>query len=142
MTQKIRVISLGLICRDRRVLLSEGFDTTKQLAFCRCLGGGVEFGETSEAALRREFQEELRAELTNVRYLASIDNIFEYEGKPGHEIVQLFQADLVDEKLYALNTIPFYEGDLVRDARWIPIDDLKSHQLRLVPEGCLDYLPD
>jgi ADP-ribose pyrophosphatase YjhB (NUDIX family) len=141
MGQKIRVISLGLICHNGRTLLSEGFDSVKQLAFYRCLGGGVDFGETSQDALKREFQEELKAELTHIRYLASIENIFVLEGKPGHEIVQLFQTDLVDPRFYEMEAVPFYEGDRVGTARWIEIEKLRSRQLNLVPEACLAYLP-
>jgi ADP-ribose pyrophosphatase YjhB (NUDIX family) len=141
MAQKIRVISLGLICHNGRTLLAEGFDSVKQLAFYRCLGGGVDFGETSHDALKREFQEELRAELTNIHFLTSIENLFVYEGKPGHEIVQLFQADLVDPKFYEMEEMPFYEGDDVNLARWIEIEKLRSRQLNLVPEECLAYLP-
>jgi len=40
------------------------------------MGGGVDFGETSRDALQREFQEEIQAELTNIRHLGCLENLF------------------------------------------------------------------
>ena len=54
---EIRVIVLGLIQDGDRLFVSEGYDPVKQQTFYRALGGGVDFGETSHAALQREFHE-------------------------------------------------------------------------------------
>jgi 8-oxo-dGTP pyrophosphatase MutT (NUDIX family) len=40
-------------------LVAHGHDSVKSEDFYRPLGGGIEFGELSEAALRREIKEEL-----------------------------------------------------------------------------------
>ncbi|GET42642.1 NUDIX hydrolase [Microseira wollei NIES-4236] len=91
---KIRGLALGLIPWGDRLFLSEGYDPIKQQTFYRALGGGVDFGETSHAALVREFQAEIPAELTNIlRYLGCWENLFVYNGKPGHEIIQVYQCD-------------------------------------------------
>jgi 8-oxo-dGTP pyrophosphatase MutT (NUDIX family) len=73
---QIRTLALGLIRDGDRTFLSEGYDPVKQQIFYRALGGGVDFGETSYDALKREFQEELQAELTNIKYLGCIENLF------------------------------------------------------------------
>ncbi|MBC6435410.1 NUDIX domain-containing protein, partial [Nostoc sp. HG1] len=78
---EIRVITLGLIRDGERIFLSEGYDPVKQGTFYRALGGGVEFGETSRAGLEREFQEEIQAELTNIKYLGCIENLFTFNGR-------------------------------------------------------------
>ncbi len=138
---KIRVLALGIV-RDRknRTLLSEGYDPVKKDKFYRALGGGVEFGETSKEALRREFQEEIQAELTNIRYLACLENIFTFQGNPGHEVIQLYECDFVNPKFYEQETIKFNEGEREKTALWIDIKTFKSGSLRLVPEGFVDYL--
>ena len=138
---KIRVLALGLI-RDKnnRTFLSEGYDPVKKDKFYRALGGGVEFGETSLEALQREFQEELQAELTNIRYLACLENIFTFQGNPGHEIIQLYQCDFSDPKFYQQETVAFNEGKREKTALWMDIKTLKSGNVRLVPEGFVDYL--
>jgi 8-oxo-dGTP pyrophosphatase MutT (NUDIX family) len=137
---EIRVIALGLIRDDERIFISEGYDPVKQDTFYRALGGGVDFGETSLEALHREFQEEIQAELTNIRYLGCIENLFTFNGKPGHEIIQLYQCDFVDPKLYQIERTVFAEGDRQKAALWVEINRFKSGELRLVPEVFLDYL--
>lgn len=137
---EIRVLALGLIRDDERIFMSEGYDPVKQNTFYRALGGGVDFGETSLEALQREFQEEIQAELTNIRYLGCIENLFTFNGKPGHEIIQLYQCDFVDPKLYQIERTIFAEGDRQKAALWVEINRFKSGELRLVPEVFLDYL--
>ncbi|MBW4632579.1 MAG: NUDIX hydrolase [Iphinoe sp. HA4291-MV1] len=137
---EIRVIALGLIRDGHRIFVSEGYDPVKQQTFYRAMGGGVDFGETSLEALKREFQEEIQAELTNIRYLGCLENIFIYNGQPGHEIIQLFESDFVDSKFSQLEKLVFSEGERQKTALWVDINRFKSGELRLVPEQFLDYL--
>ncbi|KAB8332541.1 NUDIX hydrolase [Scytonema tolypothrichoides VB-61278] len=147
---EIRVIALGLI-RDVqyaklgegkgiRIFVSEGYDPVKQQTFYRAMGGGVEFGETSKDALKREFQEEIQAELTNIRYLGCLENIFTFNGQPGHEIIQLFESDFVDTKFYEIEKLVFSEGERQKTALWVDLNRFQLGELRLVPEQFLDYL--
>ncbi|TVQ59848.1 MAG: NUDIX domain-containing protein [Spirulina sp. DLM2.Bin59] len=145
---KIRVIALALIHRGDDLFLSLGRDPETGREFCRALGGGVEFGETSADALRREFQEELQAELANVAYLGCIESLFTYNNIPHHEIIQLYRADFVDQKFYDLDVITFHEGDgcakaeRTKEARWIPLGELQTNPDRLVPAACWQYLDE
>ncbi|MBD2571196.1 NUDIX hydrolase [Anabaena lutea] len=138
---QIRVIVLALIRDGDRIFVSEGYDPTKQSTFYRALGGGVEFGETSRVALEREFQEEIQADLTNIRYLNCIENLFTFDGKQGHEIIQLYECDFADSKFYQIESITFSETpERKHRALWIDISKFKSGELRLVPEVFFDYL--
>lgn len=137
---KIRVITLGLIQDKNRLFVSEGYDSVKKQSFYRPLGGGLDFGETSLDALKREFQEEVKGELTNIQYLGCLENIFIYNGKPGHEIIQLYRCDFGDRKFYELDSIPFFEGNREVIATWIEIDRVKSGELVLVPTKLLDFI--
>jgi 8-oxo-dGTP pyrophosphatase MutT (NUDIX family) len=137
---QIRVIALGLIRQDDRLFVAAGYDLVKQATFYRALGGGVEFGETSLAALQREFQEEIQAALTNIEYLGCLENFFTFAGKPGHEIVQLYRCDFVDRSFYQQPQVTVYEGNSTGVAEWISIDRLASNELRLVPEAVLKLL--
>jgi 8-oxo-dGTP pyrophosphatase MutT (NUDIX family) len=137
---EIRVLALGLIRNGDRVFISEGYDPAKQQTFYRAMGGGVDFGETSLVALKREFQEEIQAELTNIRYLGCLENIFTYNGQPGHEIIQLYECDFVDPKFYQLEKLEFAEGERKKTALWVDINRFKSEELRLVPENFFQYL--
>lgn len=138
---EIRVIALGLIRDGERIFLSEGYDPVKQETFYRALGGGVEFGETSLDALQREFQEEIQADLTNIKYLGCIENLFTFNGRQGHEIIQLYQCDFVDSKFYQLESLVFSESQTHKHrALWMDISNFKSGEFRLVPEVFFDYL--
>ncbi|MBE9210921.1 NUDIX domain-containing protein [Nostoc sp. LEGE 06077] len=138
---EIRVIVLGLIRGGERIFVSEGYDPAKQAHFYRALGGGVDFGETSHAALQREFQEEIQAELTNICYLGCIENLFIYNNRQGHEIIQLYQCDFADSKFYQIDSLMFSEsGTHHHRALWIDIARFKSGELKLVPEEFFNYL--
>ena len=140
---RIRPIALGLIRHQGHVFVSQGHDTVKDQVFYRFLGGGIDFGETSVDALRREFQEEIQAELTNIEYLTCLDNIFTCNGKSGHELIQLFRCDFVNPGFYDLNRVyTLIEGDNKHDAIWIPTAQVRSAQLNLVPEACHRYIYD
>lgn len=142
-TQKIRVIALGLIQDGDCLFVSQGYDAVKETAFYRALGGGLEFGETSVDALQREFYEEIQASLTNIQYLGCLENLFTFNGKPGHEIIQLYRCDFADPSFYQREHITFTDGDGSAPpvtALWIDLNACKSGKLRLVPEGCLPYL--
>ncbi|MFB2878920.1 NUDIX hydrolase [Floridanema aerugineum] len=138
---EIRVLALGIV-RDlaQRVFLSQGFDPDTEKHFYRAMGGGVEFGETSEAALKREFDEEIQAELTNIKYLGCLESIFTFNGKQGHEILFVYECDFVDPKFYHLSSINFPEKKRQKTALWVEIEKFKSGELKLVPEKFLTYL--
>ncbi len=75
--KEIRPVVLGLIVRDHKVLVSEGHDPAENnKVFYRCLGGGIEFLETAEKALKREFQEELGIDIKVKDYVTHFENIF------------------------------------------------------------------
>ena len=137
---QVRALVLGLIRDGDRILVAEGYDSVKQRFFYRCLGGGVDFGETSLDALKREFQEEIQAALCNIQYLEFSENLFVFEGKPGHEWIQIYQADLVDSKFYQLDKFIGTETKTEFVVRWIECDRFQSKELHLVPEICLSYL--
>lgn len=137
---EIRVLALGLIKKGDRTFISQGYDPVKQQTFYRAMGGGVDFGETSFEALQREFQEEIQAELTNIHYLGCIENLFTFNGKQGHEILQIYQCDFVDPKFYQLENLVFAEGERQKTALWVEISRFKSGELKLVPEQFLEYL--
>ncbi len=136
---KIRVLALGIIQDGDRLFVGEGYDPIAQTNFYRVLGGGVDVGETSLDALKREFQEEIQAELTNIEYVACLENIFTFKDKPKHEVIQLYRCDFADRKFYELDAIEFSEGTRSKKAYWIDRKRFESGELRLVPEGFLQY---
>jgi 8-oxo-dGTP pyrophosphatase MutT (NUDIX family) len=106
------------------------------------LGGGIEFGEDSRAALVREIEEELKAEVENIQLLGVLENLFVFEGQPGHEIVFVYDAEFVDKTLYQQETIQAYEhgNNSHFIAQWQSLKQLTQNKIRLVPEGLMPFL--
>jgi len=138
--KQIRPLALCVFRNGNRILVSEGHDSVRNEDYCRPLGGGIEFGETAAAAITREIREELGAEITALRLLGTLENIFTGEGEPGHEIVFVYDARFVDESLYSRETIPFQEeGWATHHARWLDLNFHTADQ-PLYPDGLASLL--
>ena len=139
--RRIRAVALCAFRRGDEVLVFEGWDAVKQRRFRRFPGGGIEFGETAEVAVRREMREELDAELDGVRLLGVLDNIFEFEGQPGHEIVFVFEARFAEAERYeALDVFRLADDGGWVDVAWVAASELEDPVCPLVPEAAVGLL--
>jgi 8-oxo-dGTP pyrophosphatase MutT (NUDIX family) len=131
--EQIRVIALGLIKRaDEKILVEKGYDSVKQEIFYRPLGGGIEFGETGAEALQREFIEEIGKDITVTHLIDSIENIFEFEGQPGHQIMLLYEASFTDPADYGMTH--FQRLDIKdTQACWISLAEIEQEGAMLHP---------
>jgi ADP-ribose pyrophosphatase YjhB (NUDIX family) len=136
--QRIRPLAIALIRSGDRLLVMEGRDESLARTFYRPLGGGIEHGERGEEAVRRELREEIGAELANVAYITTIENLYELEGRRGHEIVLVYSADLADRTLYEKETFVIEEA--AGRAIWISVADARSGAAWLVPEDLVGLL--
>ena len=137
----IRPIAICVIRRDERLLVYEGHDPATLETFYRPLGGGIEFGEPGRDAVARELREEIGAEIRNIRYLATLENIFQFAGATKHELVVVFEADLVDAVLYAAEELVGREDDGTPfPVMWKRIADFANGGLVLHPGGLLSLL--
>lgn len=134
--QRIRVVVLGLARRDGRYLLADvprGDGSTKGL---RPLGGAVEFGETRESALAREFREELGVGVTVLGGWTAVENLFAHEGAIGHEIVFLAPVALEGAAVADVDRpVLFEDGGRPCRARWLDLRDPEVAGLDLYPTG-------
>lgn len=131
----IRPLAVCIIKHNGKLLSGTGHDKVKNETFYRLLGGGIEFGEKAEETLQREFEEELKTGLENIKYITILENIFTYEGKRGHEIVFVFEGELTNKDLYRKNNIPILDSEKDSLAVWENISDFKSGKLILYPDG-------
>lgn len=135
--ERVRVIAVGLLVRDGWVLAEEypGHDGGGRLL--RAPGGGVEFGETAEAAVHREFAEELGVTLDRARLLGVTENLFDRHGKRGHEIVYTYAIRSAElEALPLAARLPVQDADTT--VGWYRLDILDAQALPFYPAGVLD----
>jgi 8-oxo-dGTP pyrophosphatase MutT (NUDIX family) len=135
--ERVRVIVVGLLVHDGHVLAEAYPATAHHGGFLRAPGGGVDFGETADAAIRREFAEELGVVLDEARLLAVTENIFTSGPKRGHELVHVYAVRSAALELLPLtHRLPVLDSDTT--VGWYSLDELSSGTPALHPAGVLD----
>ncbi len=132
---------LGICMNKGKLLAMDVFNDKGKVKGVRPLGGTIEPGETREAALTREFSEELNTEIVITGSWRVFENIYDHEGVLGHEYCFATGVSLVDKSLYTKSVIAFSE-DSGADctATWVEIKTLKAGELALFPDGLLAVL--
>jgi ADP-ribose pyrophosphatase YjhB (NUDIX family) len=144
---RIRAIAICVFRHKGRILAGEGFDSRKQERFYRPLGGTIEFGEHARDTVIREIREELGQEITGIKPLGVLENLFTCEGMQGHEIVFVFDAQFADPSLYGLDVIHGNEPDLIAEGKdtafravWVSESPHAARPGPLYPDGLLELL--
>lgn len=140
--ERIRPVALGVPFRGDDILLARHYDDVAGHEFYRPLGGGLEFGEQSAVGVRREFQEELGVDVTVEDRIATFENIFEFRGNDGHEVVFLYEVSVEDARYYEQDAFEAVEGNgEVFPVRWKSLTDFTGPDAdRLYPDGILEHL--
>ncbi|ALN72296.1 NUDIX domain-containing protein [Aureimonas sp. AU20] len=139
--KRIKTKVIGLAFQEGRLLAFEVTDDESRLRGVRPLGGSIEYGETREEALRREFREELDTEIE----ITGGWTVFESRYRKGDEIRHefLFAAPirLLDRHIPLDGEATYLEGDgsLCR-ARWFDIPALARGEPVLFPDALLPHL--
>ena len=136
--KEIRPIALGLAIKNNKLLVSEGFDKVKNETFYRCLGGGIEFLEKSEEALKREFLEEINVDIIVKDFLGISENIFTYQGKKAHELILFYSIEISDKNYQEEYKVIDDHGETI--AKWIDIEEFKNKNKILYPEEVFKYI--
>jgi 8-oxo-dGTP pyrophosphatase MutT (NUDIX family) len=137
---QIRPIVISVFRDGDRLFLAEYHDPSSGEKLYRPLGGAIAFGEHSRECIVREIREEMGAEITGLTYVGVIENIFFFDGKPGHEIVLIYEAHFVDPRLYEVESVRCRENGGEFVAVWKPIAEFRAGKAPLYPEGLLDLL--
>ncbi len=141
-----RVKAMGLVWRDAtraQLLLEQIQDPDGTLLGFRPLGGSIEFGEKSWEALERGFMEELGEDIAITRLHGVFENMFTWAGVPGHEIVFLYDTELLNKQTYADDIIERIDVStdalLAKTAHWLNPFALPQGK-PLFPLGLADQL--
>ncbi len=144
--RSIRPKAICVVRDGPRMLLEYSRWPTDSDIFYIPLGGEIKYGENGEATIRREIKEEIGADIENVRFLGSIENIFDVLDDIGHEIVLVYEADLVDKSFYEREVIEGLETEtdppLPMVIYWKTITEIEQEGIRIYPEGLRELLEE
>jgi ADP-ribose pyrophosphatase YjhB (NUDIX family) len=136
----IRVRVVCVFRRGDRILVSFALNPADGGRYARTLGGGVQPGERSADALRREIGEELGLELAEPRLLGVLENIFTLAGRLVHEVVFVYDAAFADPGVYERTELPVDEAACIEPARWVALDTFAAGAVSVYPKGIVELL--
>lgn len=137
----IRAKAIGLAKYENRLLVCEVLDDKGMLKGWCPLGGGIEFGETAEKALKRKILEELTCGIQITGKFSVHENIFEHHGCKGHEIIFAFPITFDSPEIYAKNRFQIFEDNGSSHwVEWISIENFRTGQAALFPEAIMSQI--
>jgi mRNA interferase MazF len=141
--KRIRPLALCIFQREDKIFVSKGYDAVLDETFYRPIGGKIEFGEYGHETVAREVMEEISAEVVDVTYLDTLENIFIFDGRAGHEVVLIYDGQFVDDTLNGDDIVIQGTDDdnILFDAMWKPLDFFRAEDSPpLYPNGLLELL--
>lgn len=137
---KVKAFAVVIDAVGANHVVWRGADPAKSpAAFHRPLGGGVELGERSEAAVTREITEELGAPLVQVQLLGVLENIFVYNKEPGHEVVFVYAGRLAEPDAVPEGGREFFDDGEPNWVEWRPLDGA-GVEVPLYPDGLQELI--
>lgn len=139
--KRIKTKVIGLAFQDGRLLAFEVTDDLGRLRGVRPLGGSIEYGETREDALAREFREELDTRIEITGEWTVFESLYEKDGETRHEFLFAAPIRLLDCNIPTDGGVIYPEGDgTLCTARWFEIEALARGEPRLFPRALLPFL--
>jgi 8-oxo-dGTP pyrophosphatase MutT (NUDIX family) len=129
-------ITVSFLCHDGKgnVLLSKrGINARDEHGRWDCGGGGIEFGDTAEATVRKEIGEEYCTDVLAMEFLGYRDVFREQNGKHTHWLSLDFKV-LVDRE-----KVRNGEPHKLDEVRWFPLDKLPEPMHSQWPKFLAQY---
>jgi len=136
----MRAVALCLLEHQGRLLLQEFWHEHEHYHYYRPPGGGIEHGERAGDAVRREMREELDTEIADPELIDVLENIFEYGGETKHEIVFLFRARVLDDRITSVPELQLLDNTYNFRAVWKPLQELIRQDVMLYPVALREHL--
>ncbi len=136
--EKVRPTAI-CVCRDRGRILVAEYEEKGRLYY-RPLGGEIEFGEHGEETAKREIREEIGAELSEVRYLGLLENIYRVGKRGAHQIVLVYDGRFSDPSIYEKESMQGDELGKPFKVVWKRLDEFGPGKATVFPDGLLELL--
>jgi len=135
----IRPKVVCILRRGASILLIRATDPEDNQSFLTPPGGGVQFGESLEQAIRRELHEELGVDVSEFERLGMLENFFRFDGQDEHELVYVFAVDATATSLLERDEFEITESNGERlPARWYDEREIAASGLPVYPAGVMD----
>lgn len=134
--------TLGIIMSNNKILLEEqeGKHSKGTGIYYRPIGGTIELGEKSSDTITREYIEEIAVDIEIKRYMGCLENIFRIDGNLGHEIIQIYLVEFIDQNLYQKENFKVVEGKKTTFTKWISLEEIMDGKKILFPNGLTELL--
>ena len=127
----IEVIARGVLIKDGYLLVCRPVGKN----YCYLPGGHVEFFETAQEALQREWQEELDCSCEVGSFLNFFEERFtDSDERKHHEYTFLYRVNCAS--LHANEDVKSNQAHIAFE--WVPVKDLRKHPL--LPKSMQTYL--
>lgn len=133
-TEKVRVRSCGIVCKDNHVLMVHLNAPTQETPFWTVPGGGVQFGESAKDAVEREILEETGI-VANTEYLVEVA---EFVRPPFHAIELFWKMNFQSGEVKIGSDPELGNRQIILGAEWIEISRLG--ELAIMPEFLLELI--
>lgn len=128
----------GILIHDGKILLQKPVNDDYSI-----IGGHVSRMETTEKTLKREFAEELHADIEIDKLLAVGEIFFPWGKRPCHQISLYYRVHLAESASISLDGSFFGYDDLDQqrinlEFCWIPLEELKN--LTVYPKELIPHI--
>ena len=123
--------------RQRHLVWRWPAAATGPVTFHRLLGGEVRFMELSRQAAIEAIRKAIGVTIDEVEFMTLAENVFAFDGLPGHEIVLIYLAVIPDELVPDEGAWVTTGGAPMR-VEWRPLEEVPG--VPLYPEGLPDLV--
>jgi 8-oxo-dGTP diphosphatase len=118
---QLRIRVCGICVKDHKILLINHSGMNESGEFWSAPGGGLQFGETIEECLKREFLEETTTTISVGKFLT----ISEYIKIPLHAI-ELFYEVKIESGIVKKGYDPEMQEQIIKEVKWLTFEEVLS----------------
>ena len=118
---RIRIRVCGVCIENGKILLLNHIGIRENADFWCPPGGGLQFGETIEECLKREFLEETNTEISVGKFLI----VNEFVNPPLHAVELFYEVKIIDGTP-TKGIDPEMDEQIITDLRWFTLEEIKD----------------
>ena len=134
---QLRVRVCGICVQDGKILLINHSGMNESGEFWSPPGGGLQFGETIEECLKREFLEETHTIISVGNFL----KINEFVKPPLHAI-ELFYEVKIESGEIQIGFDPEMEEQIIKDVKWLSFEEVLNKKEVRFARVLLEIFPN